>query len=150
MPYFLNLKGYEMHSFGLATLKPFANWYSSPAHTLQCWGSIGDKEHNFMFQHCHGGAGDDFTVRCYFFCNNFVQDCSNRIKVILDNVELSLVNKIKFLGVLIDRNLTWKDHRDTISETMLRNVEIIYKMKYFDPKRILLSLYYILVMPYLT
>ena len=64
MPYFLNLKGYEMHSFGLATLKPFANWYSSPAPTLQCWGSIGDKEHNFMFQHCHGGAGDDFTVRC--------------------------------------------------------------------------------------
>ena len=28
-----------------------------------------------MFQHCHGGAGDDFTVRCKFFCNNFVQDC---------------------------------------------------------------------------
>ena len=75
---------------------------------------------------------------------------SNRIKVILDNVELSLVNKIKFLGVLIDRNLTWKDHRDTISETMLRNVGIIYKLKYFDPKRILLSLYYTLVMPYLT
>ena len=71
MPYFLNLKGYEMHSFGLATLKPFANWYSSPAPTLQCWGSIGDKEHNFMFQHCHGGAGDDFTVRCEFFLQQF-------------------------------------------------------------------------------
>ena len=25
--YFLNLKGYEMHLFGLAKLKPFANWY---------------------------------------------------------------------------------------------------------------------------
>ena len=64
-----------MHLFGLARLKPFANRYFSPAPTLQCWGSIGDEEHNFMFQHCHGGAGDDFTVRCKFFCNNFVQDC---------------------------------------------------------------------------
>ena len=57
MPYFLNLKGYEMHLFELARLKPFVNQYSSPAPSLQCWGLIGDKEHNFMFQHCHGGAG---------------------------------------------------------------------------------------------
>ena len=75
MSYFLNLKGYEMHLFGLARIKPVANRCFSPAPTLQCWGSIGDEEHNFMFQHCHGGAGDDFTVRCKFFCNNFVQDC---------------------------------------------------------------------------
>ena len=34
----------------------------------------------------------------------------NNIKVILDNVELSRVNKTKFLGVLIDENLTWKNH----------------------------------------
>ena len=67
MPYFLNLKGYEMHLFGLARLKPFAKRYSSPAPSLQCWGSIGDEENNFMFQQCHGGAGDDFTVRCSFF-----------------------------------------------------------------------------------
>ena len=34
MPYFLNLKGYEIHLFGLARLKFFANRYSSPAPTL--------------------------------------------------------------------------------------------------------------------
>ena len=39
------------------------------------------------------------------------------IKVILDNVELSRVNKTKFLGVLIDEHLTWKDHIDAISKT---------------------------------
>ena len=26
--------------------------------------SIGEEEHNLMFQHCHRGTGDDFTVRC--------------------------------------------------------------------------------------
>ena len=31
MPYFLNFKGYEMHLFGLAILKPFGNRYSSAA-----------------------------------------------------------------------------------------------------------------------
>ena len=67
MPYFLNLKGYEIHLFGLASLKPSANRYTSPAPTLQCWGLVGDEEHNFIFQHCYGGVGGDFTVRCYFF-----------------------------------------------------------------------------------
>ena len=56
-----------MHLFGLARLKPFANRYSSSAPTLHCWGSIGDKQHNFMFQHCYSGAGDEFAVRCWFF-----------------------------------------------------------------------------------
>ena len=74
----------------------------------------------------------------------------NSIKVILDNVEVSRVNKTKFLGVLIDKNLTWRDHIDAISKTMSRNVGINDKPKYFVPKRILLSLYYTLVMPYLN
>ena len=74
----------------------------------------------------------------------------NNIKVILDNVELSRVNKTKFLGVLIDENLTWKDHIDAISKTMSRNIGMINKLKHFVPKRILLSLYYTLVMPYLN
>ena len=74
----------------------------------------------------------------------------NSIKVILDNVELSLVNKTKFVGVLIDENLTWKDYIDAISKTMSRNVGTINKLKYFVPKRILLSSYYTLVMPQLN
>ena len=74
----------------------------------------------------------------------------NEIKVILDNVELSRVNKTKFLGVLIDENLTWKDHIDAISKTMSRNIGMINKLKHFVRKRILLSLYYTLVIPYLN
>ena len=82
MPYFLNLKGYEIHLFGLASLKPSANRYTSPAPTLQCWGLVGDEEHNFIFQHCYGAwGGGDFTVRCYFFSNNFVQDCSSQGRI---------------------------------------------------------------------
>ena len=60
------------------------------------------------------------------------------------------MNKTKFLGVLIDENSTWKDHIDAISKTMSRNIGIINKLKHFVPKRILLSLYYTLVMPYLN
>ena len=74
----------------------------------------------------------------------------NSIKVILDNVELSRMNKTKFIGVLIDENLTWKDHIDAISKTMSRNVGMINELKHFVPKRILLSLYYTLLMPYLN
>ena len=67
----------------------------------------------------------------------------NNIKVILDNVELSHVNKTKFLGILTDDLKTqWKDHIDAISKTMSRNIGVINKLKHFVPKRILLSLYY--------
>ena len=45
------------------------------------------------------------------------------------------VNKTKFLGVLIDENLTWKDHIDEISKTMSQNVGMINKLKHFVPKR---------------
>ena len=34
MPYFINLKCYEMHLFRLARLKPLPNRYTSPAHPL--------------------------------------------------------------------------------------------------------------------
>ena len=70
--------------------------------------------------------------------------------IILDDTKLERVTKTKFLGVIIDENLTWKNHIDGISKTMSRNIGVINKVKYFMPEKVLYTLYCTLVLPYLN
>ena len=63
---------------------------------------------------------------------------------------LERVKFTKFLGVLIDECLTWKNHIDCISKTVSRNIGVINKLKYSVPTRILYSLYCTLISPYLS
>ena len=43
---------------------------------------------------------------------------SKKNNVILDDVPLERDNTTKFLGIIIDENLTWKSHIDAISKTV--------------------------------
>ena len=72
------------------------------------------------------------------------------INVILDSVSLERVESTKFLGIIIDENLTWKKHIDVISKTISRNVGMLTKMKHYVPGYILYSLYCTLVLPYIN
>ena len=57
------------------------------------------------------------------------------------------VSSTKFLGVIIDENLTWKNHIDGISKTIARKVGVLNKLKCYIPKRVLHSLYCTLILP---
>ena len=70
--------------------------------------------------------------------------------VILDDTVLDRVKYTKFLGVLIDENLTWKCHIDSVSKTLSRNIGIMNKLKYFIPGRISYSLYCTFILPYIN
>ena len=72
-----------------------------------------------------------------------------KINVILDSVSLERVESTKFLGIIIDENLTWKKHIDVVSKTISRNVGMLTKMKHYVPGYILYSLYCTLVLPYI-
>ena len=63
------------------------------------------------------------------------------LNVLLDNTALERVKLTKFLGVLIDECLTWKNHIDCISKTILRNIGVMNKPKHYIPYRILHTLY---------
>ena len=72
------------------------------------------------------------------------------VNVMLDNTVLERVKFMKFLGVLIDECLTWKNHIDCISKTISRNIGVMYKLKDFIPICILHTLYCTLILPYLN
>ena len=70
--------------------------------------------------------------------------------IIFDDTILVKVNSIKFLGLTIDDNLSWKIHIDNVSKIISRNIGIIYRLKYFFPPSMLLMLYSTLILPYLN
>ena len=73
-----------------------------------------------------------------------------KLNIKLDGVSLNRVSSTKFLGVIIDENLTWKNHVDAISKTISRNIGVLTKRKQFVPENILYSLYCTLILPYIN
>ena len=80
-----------------------------------------------------------------------VNNVQSNIDIILDNTALERVKHTKFLGVLIDECLTWKQHIDCMSKTLARNIGVINKIKHFVPNRILHTfiLYTCITLPYI-
>ena len=55
------------------------------------------------------------------------------LNVMRFNTALERVKFTKFLGVLIDECLTWKNHIDCISKTISRNIGVMNKLKHYIP-----------------
>ena len=55
---------------------------------------------------------------------------------------------VKFLGVLIDKNLTWKYHIDYIASKISRVVGIISRLRHSVPLNTLIQVYRSLIFPY--
>ena len=67
----------------------------------------------------------------------------------IDNNIISKVNKIKFLGVIIDEKLNWKSHIELITTRVSRGIGILNKASKFLPTHILPTIYSTLVLPHL-
>ena len=52
---------------------------------------------------------------------------------------------IKYLGVMIDSNLKWKRHAESVVKKIRRSVGILSKIRYYVSTEILINLYYALV-----
>jgi len=67
----------------------------------------------------------------------------------INNKQIECQHSIKFLGIIIDRHLSWKTHIDTVASKISRTIGIISKSKYFISEASLFQLYQSLVYPYL-
>ena len=65
------------------------------------------------------------------------------------NLKIRRVHFLKFLGVVMDNKLSWKDHIAYISGKIARGIGIILKARKYLLKESLISLYYSFIYPYL-
>ena len=64
------------------------------------------------------------------------------MNVIVDNTVIPHVEQTKFLGVILDRQLTWKNHTNTLYNKLIANKLLLLKSKKFISNEGLRSIYY--------
>ena len=72
------------------------------------------------------------------------------IKIKIDDEEIDWVYKTKFLDVIIDHKITWKEHVTYVSGKMSRSIGILIKARNCLNKHAMMTLYYSFIYPYMT
>ena len=67
----------------------------------------------------------------------------------INNVNITEVEYTKFLGVIIDKKLTWQRHVTYISNKIAKSLYVLNRLKHKLPSYALCSLYYSLIYPHL-
>ena len=77
--------------------------------------------------------------------------CKNipSFNVVIQQRSINRVSVNKFLGILIDDKLTWKDHITYISSKIVKNISVLNKVKYIFDCQSLKLVYCSLILPYL-
>ena len=71
-------------------------------------------------------------------------------EIFLDKMKIPRTDVAKVLEVVIDENLTWKNHINWIKNKIAKNVEILKRLKYRLPGKLLNTLYNTLILLYLN
>jgi len=62
--------------------------------------------------------------------------------IFLGNSQITETSSMKFLGVTLDKHITFKYHVDNIAKKLSRSVGILYKLSHYLPLKILKKLYH--------
>ena len=63
----------------------------------------------------------------------------------LNGINLNQEFSIKYLGIIIDSNLSWKSQVSYIAKKIKRNIGILSKLRYYVNFDILVKVYYALI-----
>ena len=75
---------------------------------------------------------------------------NEQISLRINNDIIKQVSSVRFLGLIIDEGLTWKEHIDSVSKNIIKSSGLIAKLRHYANKNSLKLIYYALVYPYLT
>ncbi len=109
----------------------------------------GEVEKVVEWLHCNKLSLNIEKTHTMIFTNNKKLSCRKN-NICIGGICTETVNKTKFLGVLIDNKLSWKDHIYYICNKIAKGIGIIKKVRDVLNKDTLLSLYYTFIYPYLT
>src|SRR5579872_6299102 len=66
-------------------------------------------------------------------------------QITIENEQIAKVDSTKFLGVIVDKKLTWQQHISSISLKISKSLNILKRLKNKLPNKCLISLYYSLI-----
>ena len=72
------------------------------------------------------------------------------ISLKINNRELEQVQKVKFLGVIVDNKINFSHHTNYIGKKISRSVGVMYRIKHLVPAKVLRNVYNSLILPYLN
>ena len=68
----------------------------------------------------------------------------------LNNIEIKRENSVKFLGVIFDENLTWKNHIEVVENKISKNIGVLYRASHLLDFKNLLKIYFSFVHIYIS
>ena len=71
------------------------------------------------------------------------------VSIKIGNLPIRKTSYVKFLGVLLDENLSWKYHLTELSKKLARTCGMFFKVRHFLPIDVLICLYNSLFSPFL-
>ena len=72
------------------------------------------------------------------------------ISLVFEGISLAQKQQVKFLGVYLDENLSWKSHINHVSKKISKSIGIIFRARLHLSSKTKLLLYYTLIYPYLN
>ena len=86
-------------------------------------------------------------TKCMFFRKKITPD---KISLSIDNKRIDAVSHFNFLGLLIDENLSWKNHMTMVKNKLSKISEVLHRLKYKYPQHVLVAIYKSLFVPHLN
>ena len=71
------------------------------------------------------------------------------VTILINKQAIDEVKSVKYLGILIDSQLTFKNQIDELSKKVSRAIGVLYKLRPYVTAKILTSVYYAIVYPFL-
>ena len=68
----------------------------------------------------------------------------------LNNIEIKRENSVKYLGVIIDENLTWKNHIEVVENKISKNTGVLYGASHLLDFKNLLKIYFSFIHIYIS
>ena len=90
------------------------------------------------------------TKTKYIIFKSSNKKCDTEINIQPNHNTIQQVTHVKFLGVIIDQNLTWKNHINSALKYIIKATALIAKLRHFTNRNTLKLIYYALFYPFLT
>ena len=74
----------------------------------------------------------------------------NSLNTIISGEKIEIVKQTKFLGIILDNDLSWKLHISHLSKKLSKSIGILSRARRFLNKATLTQLYYSFLYPYLN